>query len=478
MGMEYGRITLGGNSLKQQITDANRDYNARKMWQGLFGGLDLTKQQQTATLKKDYAEALAGAYSSAYKADLNIADSNLGQGYKAAAMNDVDAALEQAYETYRNNYLTGKSKIDTTYDTAVTQVNDALTTQAEYIKRYGEVPYEYLQYLFNAYNEGKDEDNIFLNNPVWSRYVYDEEIENESGEIEKTGNKLLKSWENIVKDENLFKLNDEGKQELTIKGADFYDQMFNYEATMEKYPDRTFGNWLFGNDEDLYNWSMSYNPYDYKPDKFGVNSMNKNSFNTMVGLTADDELYSFAERYGGLNEGELNKLFESYVNKANELSTKINESQGRDSRDIVNSYKDLSTDIQKLVDDLGIQEDIESALDMSFEQFTNNIVDAASDTVRNGDIWGENITKVILETAIGGATGFLFYGPTGALVGSIVALIGGTIEAVNASNKTLDSNKAIAKQVKTYYDNMLTELVNYTQNQRRQKEIDFYNKNK
>ena len=115
---------------------------------------------------------------------------------------------------------------------------------------------------------------------------------------------------------------------------------------------------------------------------------------------------------------------------------------------------------------------------MSFEQFTNNIVDAASDTVRNGDIWGENITKVILETAIGGATGFLFYGSTGALVGSIVALIGGTIEAVNASNKTLDSNKAIAKQVKTYYDNMLTELVNYTQNQRRQKEIDFYNKNK
>ena len=81
---KYGMI-FDTSDIKSQLAQANRDYYGRKVWENLYGSIDYAKQKQLGKLQQDYSSAVNEAYASAHLANRNIAASNLGGGYKAAA---------------------------------------------------------------------------------------------------------------------------------------------------------------------------------------------------------------------------------------------------------------------------------------------------------------------------------------------------------------------------------------------------------
>lgn len=489
---EYGMI-YDTSSIKNQLKEANRDYTGRKTWENLYSSIDLSEKQQINALKQDYAKAMSAAYSTAYQNKAAIANSNLGQGYKVSAIDDVDAALQKAYAKYQQDYLKDTSKIESTANEAYENVNSALTEQAEYTKKFANAPYQYLQYLFDKYNEGSDKDNIFLTNDLWKRYTYEET--DDEGNL--TGERALKSWEDI-KNYGAYEEyidNDGAKQKewtglfddsgnLTIKGADFYDQMMNDLAQKGGY---SFGEWLSTEDEDLYNWSKSYNPYDYTTDQ-----SNAGSFRTMVGLTSTDQTYSFIERYGGMSKKELDSKYSKFTNKVNELNDKIK--NNKNGKTILEEYKALTSDIETLTDKLGITDDIESQMNMTFDQLASTLYNLTENAYSSSDIWWQSLgsafgtgfltssaeaaaLKAGASAAVASAFPLARASASVPVVGWIVAALIATGAAVysgiSTANNLKAQNKQLATQGQTAYNNLVKNLVDYSQQQRRQKQIEW-----
>ena len=496
-GMIYDTATI-----RSQLAEANRDYYGRKTWEDLYGSIDYAKQKQIGQLEQDYSNAMAEAYASAYRSNQGIAASKLGEGYKVAAMEENDLALEEAYNAYRQNYLSGVAEIETAAAQQTQTVTDALNKQSEYIKDYANAPYQYLQYLFELYGEGDQSENIFYNEELWKRYT--KEVKDEQGNL--TGERELKSWDEIVNYGAYEEITDEfgntqkqwtglydDHDNLTIKGADFFDQMINSSA----YEGRgvSFGQWLAENNQELYDWSQDYNPYDYTAAR-----SNAGSFNTMVGLTSTDEEYTFMERFGGLSKSEVDKMYSGFTSKLTEINDKIAKSSGQNSKEITNEFTDLTAQIGKLTDQLGITEDIENELGMSLDDLGKYLANNASEAVSNGDIWWQGILNTLEYTGSGAAIGAVVGAKTGttagtallpglgtaagagagtlvgAISGAISGLIAGIGTSIGQSEQTKEQNRALAQASRDAYDNLVITLITYSQNKQRQAQIDYYNK--
>lgn len=474
---QYGMV-YDVNSIKQQLAEANRDYQGRKTWENLYGSIDLAKQQQIGQLTKDYSEATAEAYAAAYKSNAAVMSSNLGQGYKAAAIEETDIALEEAYNAYRQNYLQGVSEVEGAAAEAAAGVTEALTEQAEYTKDFANAPYEYLQYMWEKQQAGElldAEDNAInlFDEEMWKRYTY--EVTDEEGKP--TGERALKSWEqianygayNIITDEfgreqkEWTGLYDE-QGNLTIKGADFFDQMINQLAAEGR--GISFGEWLSETNQELYDWSQSYNPYDYT-----TAGSNLGSFKTMVGLTSTDEQYQFIERFGGLSRKEVDKMFEGFTNKVTELNAKVNSDSGRGAKDLTTEFRDLTSEVEKLTDQLGITASLEDELGMSFDDLGTYLADLAEASVSNGDIWWEGIKTNVGTIGTGAIVGAKISGVWGALIGAVVGTIAGVGIGIYQSEQTKEQNRELAKASRDAYNNLVTTLITYSQQQQRQAQI-------
>ena len=473
---KYGMI-FDTSDIKSQLAEANRDYYGRKVWENLYGSIDYAKQKQLGKLQQDYSSAVNEAYASAYLANQNIAASNLGVGYKAAASEANDLALEEAYNTYRQKYLEGVSEVESLSAKQTQNVTNALDEQAKYISDFSKKPYEYLKYVFDKYSEGDRENNIFYNEELWKRYT--KEAKDEAGNP--TGERELKSWDEIVNYGAYEKVADEfGNIEkqwtglyddnghLTIKGADFFDQMINQLA----YEGRgtSFGSWLAENDEKLYEWAKAYNPYDYTA------GTNFGSFKTMVGLTSADEEYTFMERFGGLSKSDVDNMYSGFTNKLTELNKKISSSKGKDSKQIASEFTGLTSEIGKLTDQLGITADIENEIGMSLDDLGKYLANNASAAVSNGDIWLQGVQTALTSIGSGAVIGAKAGGGKGAIAGAIVGAIVGSAFAALEAEGTKDQNKELAKASRDAYDNLVTTLITYSQNKQREAQINYYKK--
>lgn len=473
---KYGMI-FDTSDIKSQLAQANRDYYGRKVWENLYGSIDYAKQRQLGKLQQDYSSAVNEAYASAYLANQNIAASNLGVGYKAAASEENDLALEEAYNTYRQKYLAGVSEVESLYAKQTQNVTKALDEQAKYESAFAEKPYEYLQYVFDKYSEGDRANNIFYNEELWKRYT--KEVKDEAGNP--TGERELKSWEEIANygayediagesgniERQWTGLFDESGH-LTVKGVDFYDQMMNQLA----YEGRgiSFGSWLAENDEKLYEWAKAYNPYDYAA------GTNLGSFKTIVGLTSADEEYTFMERFGGLSKSDVDNMYSGFTNKLTELDKKISSSSGKDTKQIVSEFTGLTAEIGKLTDQLGITSDVENELGMSLDDLGKYFASNASAAVSNGDIWLQGIQTAVTSIGSGAVIGAKAGGGKGAIVGAIVGAIAGSVAATLEAKNTKEQNKELARASRDAYDNLVTTLITYSQNKQREAQINYYKK--
>lgn len=473
---KYGMI-FDTSDIKSQLAQANRDYYGRKVWENLYGSIDYAKQKQLGKLQQDYSSAVNEAYASAYLANQNIAASNLGVGYKTAASEANDLALEEAYNTYRQKYLAGVSEVESLSAKQTQNVTNALDEQAKYISDFSKKPYEYLKYVFDKYSEGEQANNIFYNEELWKRYT--KEAKDEAGNP--TGERELKSWDEIVNYGAYEKVADEfGNIEkqwtglyddnghLTIKGADFFDQMINQLA----YEGRgtSFGSWLAENDEKLYEWAKTYNPYDYTA------GTNFGSFKTMVGLTSADEEYTFMERFGGLSKSDVDNMYSGFTNKLTELNKKISSSKGKDSKQIASEFTGLTSEIGKLTDQLGITADIENEIGMSLDDLGKYLANNASEAVSNGDIWLQGVQTALTSIGSGAVIGAKAGGGKGAIIGAIVGAIAGSIAAPLEAQNTKKQNKELVKASRDAYNNLVTTLITYSQNKQREAQINYYKK--
>ena len=466
------------SDIKSQLAEANRDYYGRKVWENLYGSIDYAKQKQLGRLEQDYSSAVSEAYASAHRANQAIAGSNLGVGYKAAASEATDLALSEAYDTYRQKYLEGVSEVENLSAKQTENVTNALSEQAKYTRDFAGKPYEYLQYVFNKYSEGERANNIFYNEELWKRYT--KEVKDERGNP--TGERELKSWDEIANygayEELADKLGNIEKQwtglfdasgNLTIKGVDFFDQMINQLA----YEGQgiSFSNWLAENDEKLYDWARSYNPYNYT--EAGTNL---GSFKTMVGLTSTDEKYTFMERFGGLSKSEVDSMYSGFTNKLNELNKKISSSSGKNSKQITSEFTNLTAEIGKLTKQLGITSDIENEIGMSLDDLGKYLASNASTAVSNGDIWLQGVQTAVTSIGSGAAIGAKAGGGKGAIIGAIVGAVVGSVAAAVEAQGTKEQNKELAKASRDAYDNLVTTLITYSQNKQREAQINYYKK--
>ena len=354
---EYGNITTR-SSVKQSLMEANKDYLERKSWEQLYGSIDLAKQQQISGLQQDYAKDVANAYASAYNQNAAIASSNLGQGYKLSAMESVDDALAKAYETYRSNYLQGVSEAESYASKATAGVTEALDTQTENTQTMLYKPYEYLTWLREQYAEGDTEKDIFLTDRLWKQYMTDELDEKGNA----TGNRTLMSWDEL----QAKMYDDEGN--LTDFGTDFYDVMLNKMSAEQ--PSLGFNKWLAENDEKLYDWFASVNPYDYS----SYDNRNIGSFKKLVGMKSNDYTYSFIERSGAFTNEELDIMFDKFINTASELKDiGTNFTDADKQKDAAKTYKTMANDLKSLTDELGITKTLEKDLGMSLNELVQNI---------------------------------------------------------------------------------------------------------
>jgi len=435
---------LDSSSISKYLEDANKDVTGQRTWAKAYSSLDLSRQLATNSLQKEYGSSINDAYVNTSKNNAAISASNLGIGYKTQAINDNDVALNDAYNSYLQNFISNKSTINDSIAESVYDVNALKDTQADNTLKYANSHFDYLQNMWDKYESGELSTDLF-NEPSWSKYT----------------NMSYDALGNITTDENgnpIRSLKDiseirsemfDDEQYLTVKGIDFFDQMENDTSTRGIY---SFGDYLADNDVDTYNWATSYNPYDYAPDKVG-NSTNASSFNTMVGMMSDDAEYTFAERAFAMNEGELNTMFNDIMNKAEESAAKY-------SGDVDESIlTDFSTEMNAVMEDLGISTD-----DVDMTGSETKILEAIQD-------YQAKVTELSEEEAYYKKLAFLEGGDNAATRN----MLSNTTDADKISTLQADVDFAKAN-IKSTYTNAVTQVLNYSQNIRRQSEIDFYGK--
>lgn len=435
------------NSIKKQLVEANRDYTGRKIWENLYGSVNLAEQQQLNALKQDYTKAVSDAYASAYESKQAVAASNIGEGYKLGAMSDIDATLEEAYNSYRNRYLSGVSDVEASAASANEAISEKLGEQAEYTRQLANIPYDYLTYLFNTYAEGNDEDNIFKTNPLWSKYTYTDE----------NGDMQLRSWSDI-------KLgNEQNNQEgmfdaygnLTSVGSDFYDQMFNDLAT--KNSKFSFGNWLAENNSELFDWATANSPYAYTQ-----GGTNLAAFKTLVGMKSTDEQYSFIERAGGLSHSQIDEMFSKFTDKAATLDERLK--QGK-SKDNIKEFEGMVSEIEAITDSLGITEQLENDIGTDLKTLAEQLSALANNA--KGD-WetalaagGAGLVAGGSFVGVGAKTGLIATIP-GAIATAVLAALAFSATTISTVSQVKKQNKALEQQANQAYLDLVSKLVEYS----------------
>lgn len=425
--MPQSGTIIDSSKISDYLEDANKDYKGRRVWGQMFGSLDLLKQKSTNQLENQYSASVNTAFTDTSKANTSIVGSNLGTGYKQAAMAENDQALEEAYNASLQNFLSGKNQINDSIAESAYGVNSTLKQQADYTAKYANSHFDYLQNLWDKQEAGELSTNLF-NEANWSKYtneVYDD-MGNLSTDEEGNPIRLLKDISEIRS--GMF--DEDG--ELTLAGVDFFDQMQNDTASRGIY---SLSDYLVDNDKDLYDWQMNYNPYDHAPDSLG-NSTNASSFKTMVGMTSKDSEYSFIERAFAMNEGELNTVFDSILTKAENSDA--------------DSFEDFSTEINKLTKDLGI-----NATDVGLGELEG---------VLQSSIQKYKADKEALDNFATVYSTRLRTSPK-------------NYKTLEAEKTRLEGNLTSSKAtIKDNYTNIVTSMATYAQNKRRKSEIDFYGK--
>lgn len=267
----------------------------------------------------------------------------------------------------------------------------------------------------------------------------------------------------MTKDElmaQMVDLDEEGNWQMNIAGQDFFDMMFG-----EKVDESSFGRWLNESNPDLYEFFTSSDQFDYRGNQTQIRDM------LGIGTEMQDYQYSFLERMGGMNEGQLRKTFDTFGASVENLAF---------GKDTVQNISKLSGNVTGLVQGLGIDADLERETGIKMADLDKGIKTAIDNIVSGKDI-NAAVAGTVLANLVGGvgrgaALGG-FWGPTGALVGSILGGILGLVRGISTAAKDAknkkESNKRIKLMIQQQYSKMIDELTSYVQERAQEAEDKF-----
>lgn len=483
MATNYG-LVYTEDQAKQQLLNQNRDYNNRLTWQTMLNNNSLQAQRAENQLVKQYTDASVDAYTSYLKSQNAIKNSQVVGQSKQQLLNENDQALLDIYNSYKQSLSSGLADVATAEAEGAENINQLLEDQAKMTADYTNAHYSYLQALYDKYLAG--ENDYFAEGNQWNKYTTYDQLKDENGNpvYDENGNPVLDetsprlmNWDEITNPANGY-YNADGT--LTLKGVDFFDQLENQIANEDGY---TWGQYLAETNPDLLDWANSYNPYNYTQ-----NGTNAGTMRTMYGMMSTDEEYSFAERFGGLNKEQVDAMYEDYTSAAEELADSIASSGKDNGKSQIEAIEGYVNNIDKMANDLGIKQDIESELGMSFEELTVRLDEAINQAKTSGEMaadWFATVIPSALTTAMTGAAvvgvagsvvpviGNAIGGGAGAVAGAIAGAIGGIVQASMDTDNQRNLNKQLAEQSHQLYNNLLNTMITYSQNKRRQAEIDF-----
>ena len=462
--MAYGYIQTSANVAKQ-LKELNRDYYGRKTWGSLYGAVDLQRQQALSQLNYDYDSQIAKAYSTAFQQKSAIANSALGSGFKEQGQMNIDMALEEAFNTYRQNYLNSAAQVEETAFAATSQIDAMLEQEAQNYVDYEASTYSYLQNLYDrAYpTDGTESDSnlvkMFEEDPNWSKYI----VTNPDG------------TKRIMNEQELRRRNYDmdtfGEGTLNKTGVDFYDQMLNQlSAEGEGYG---FHEWLSKENSELYEWSQSGDAYNYSEagTKMG-------SFKKMMGLKSTDDQYTFIERFGGMTPKDVKYNVATFLK---DIETITNTGDMNDTVDILKGYSSALGNLEDYVNKLDMTEDDKKVVLSAIDTVRNNIKDSEIQWTGSGFLLIDNTAEAIRrdwklveqdwnDYGIGGATmqlGLLVMDAVLTFAASglteIGILMGGPVKDEYKALGTArdNANKAAVDKIEQDYLDVITLLASY-----------------
>lgn len=465
---QSGAIWTSKN-VANQLYEQNRDYNNRQTWHTALAENTAQGATALAELERQYNTATNEAYVAYLKNKNALQNSAVAGEGKDELLSQNDLALQEAYDSYRNSLTEGSAQIASAVVESETAINEALEEQAQYTADYANLHWDYLEQLFYDYSQGE---NTIFDSKLWSKYTIDEPVLDAEGNpmYDEQGNPVTEKHI-MTRDELASQLYDENGN-LTMQGVDFYDQIEN--AVAQGGTGMSWGDYLAENNEDVFNWAMNYNPYNYTFD-----GTNAGTFRTMVGMASTDNMYSFAERYGGLSEAEINEMYEPFKQHLEELNS-INGAKNPDK--VIEAISNINDDLWNMAEELGLDADMEE-LGITRQQTEQWLLDVRTGVKSKAEVAEEYALTVTQFTvggaAVGAAGGSAFAGVgagPGALLGAALGFIGGNIAADQSKREAQAHNKKITNQLKTEYMQMLNNTINQSLAGKRQAEIDFANK--
>lgn len=449
------------NNVASQLYNQNRDYNNRLTWQTALANNTIAAGKAQSQLIKDYTDASADAYVAYLRNKNNIENSAIvGQG-KDRLLSENDLALQEAYDSYRAQLAEGSAQVASAAAESEQAITNALNEQAKYTADYANAHWDYLEQLYYDYTQGE---NKIFDSKLWSKYIVQQPVLDADGnEMHNDKGEVITEPRLMTREELASTLYDDDGN-LTMTGVDFYDQIEN--AIAQSGTGMSWGDYLAENNEELFNWAQSYNPYNYT-----FEGTNAGTFRTMVGMAADDNQWSFIERYGGMTEEQLKSNFDGFYTAIKKLNSIDTEEHADDA---VKALQDVNDELWSLAEDLGMDGQMEE-LGISRQTTQEILYQAYDDIYTHGELSSMRAKNILLNTAAGAAAGLAGGGgnPVTALIGGAVGLVTGGVVATVEENRMHDYNKQYVKNLKSSYTDMLNNVVNQQLQNRRQAEIDF-----
>lgn len=413
-------------------------------------------------LKSSYDEAIEQAYASNRQQQRQLSMTDIVGAGRSELGAELRGAYESAYESYTNSLYEGQQNLIGTYYEQLTNLSSQLQERAENYAKFGNMSYDYLQYLYNTYYTG-DTSSDFWNNEVFKSMFIKQTtnpgddpnampVLDAAGEqvTDEDGNPL---YYTLKSRGELFNASlDEGGEYtsiydengyLTEFGRTYFDLIENYNYGNDV---STFGDWLYETDQDL--WTYMYetpNVYDESTSGYNIETWHE-----LTGRSASDYDFSVADNLSGIPKSFLENSFKSYSSKLDE-ALNIGNTEDR-LQAVIDTAPTLASNLEKVAKEMGVYDD---EMASQIEQFKETISKISDEYKDKGELTTDFFQGLITsEGVLGGAVGALGSNPATAPFAVLIASIGFIGNAIKSGIDVYNSqqnNALLANNLRDAY---------------------------
>ena len=433
------------------------DTKTGSFWTEASDALSLSYSKSLESVNRQYDEAILQAYRASEQNKQFAGTYGLVGLGRGALISSQDAALMEAYNTYKMKQAEQQSELYQNYLSGQQNLQAALQERAENFVSLEQSYYDYAKYIYDEYygNRNANIQNPFdVNAPVnWNWLLTQSYDEEGNPVVDEEGNPIME----LRNRQDLYsELYDEHRN-LTGKGTMFYDLIEN-----RQYQGVTsYGQWLQETNPELYSWAYdpNQNIYDSSSD-----NTNAGTFRELTGRSSTDYDYTWIEHVAALDEGEIKSVFEPMTEKLNELA---NVNMKDKAAGYLDAMKPAVQEVKKLALELGIYQDMER-MGVDWNKLMS-LPEEMRKQVKTGGQMAENwFRDYLFDTALAGIAGFVggsavpVIGNTaGAVLGLAAGATGGIVHGSVDVDEQRKSNEITGNYVRDTFSNLMRAMTQF-----------------